>query len=58
MDGAWEKTVMSEKRLCWLYVLLPAPSGAERFIHKSKPKSAQALVSLATTGAQMGCIRA
>lgn len=54
----WEKISDEQKRLCWPHVLLPAPSGAERLIHKPRPKSAQASVSLAITGAQMGCIRA
>ena len=46
---------MSKKRLD---VLLPTPFGAESLLHKSRPKSAQALVSLATIGAQMGRIGA
>lgn len=54
----WERTSDEQERLCWPHVLSPGPSGAERLIHKSRPKSAQASVSLATTGAQMGCIRA
>lgn len=32
--------------------------GVESVLHKSRPKSAQASVSLATTGAQMGRIGA
>lgn len=54
----WDKTSDELKRLCWPHILFLAPFGAERLIHKSRPKSAQASVSLVTTVAQMGCIRA
>lgn len=54
----WEKTGDEQKRPCWPHVLFPAPFGAESLIHKSRPESAEASVSLATTGAQMGYIRA
>lgn len=54
----WERTSDEQERLCWPPVLSPGPSGAERLIHKSRPKSAQASVWLATTGVQMECIRA
>lgn len=54
----WEKTGEEQKRPCWPRVLFRAPLGAEGLIHKFRPKSAEASVSLATTGTQMGRIRA
>lgn len=50
----WERTSDERKGLGRPPALLLAPFGAERLVHTSRPKSAQASVSPATTAAQMG----